>query len=93
MIGGFSSTILIALLEFILGPRWRKIPESLFEVIDGIVSSIIAFYMFLLLSVPVSFLVPIILSVCSFVWYSARKEREKSYWNIFGVFIGWFLII
>jgi hypothetical protein len=83
LIGGFASTILIMIF------RPRTMTNAIFDIIGGIVAGITAFYMFLLLDVQVSLLVPVILSVVTFIWYSVRKERKQSYWNIFGIIIGW----
>jgi hypothetical protein len=87
LIGSFASTILIILFKS------SKIPDTFFEVIAGIFSSLIAFYMFVWLGVNVSIIIPVILSVVSYVWYSTRKKRKQSYWNILGIFIGWVIIV
>ena len=86
LIGGFASTILIMIF------RQKIMTDAIFDIIGGIVAGITAFYMFLLLGVQVSLLVPVILSVVSFIWYSMRKERKQSYWNILGIIIGWTIV-
>jgi len=86
LIGSLASAIMIMLFKSL------KIPDTFFEVLAGIFSCITAFYMFVWLDVNVSIIIPVILSVVCYIWYSARKERKQSYWNILGIFIGWIIV-
>ncbi len=71
----------------ILGLLFTWLPEKVSEVIDGILSTILALLMFYYLSVKITFLVPIILLLITSLWLSRRKEYEVIIWQSIGIII------
>lgn len=89
VIGGFTSTIFIVALEFIIKEKWKKIPQSIFDFIDGLGSTVVAILMFYLFGIKTTFYIPVILSIVIIIWNSSRKEINRSYAEIIGIWGAW----
>lgn len=71
------------------------LPDKVSEIIEGIISTVIALLMFYYLSVKINVFIPIILLAITSLWLSQRKEYKAILWQSIGITItsiGYFVI-
>ena len=79
----------------LFGLLFAWLPDQVSEIIDGIISTILALLMFFYLSVNITILVPVILLAITSLWFSQRKEYKAILWQSIGITIttiGYFVI-
>ncbi|MBI3609755.1 MAG: hypothetical protein HY204_03525 [Nitrospirae bacterium] len=92
-VGGLISLLFYFVLELIVGESWKKLPQSMMEIIDGIFYAAMAVIMFKVFSVNLSFAVPVILALVCAIWLGVRREYTVIPWQILGIIISWALYL
>jgi hypothetical protein len=87
--GSIVSLLLCILLELVIGETWKKIPDAIDNIIDGILSMIFSLLLFKLLGLEIKIFIPIILIAVTIYWLSTRKEYRAIPWQIVGIIIVW----
>lgn len=85
-------SLMYLIFLYLFGKEKISIFESFLEMVNGFIAILISILIFKIFKVQLTIYIPIILSVVSLIWFSARKETGKAFLGIIGILIGWFTL-